>query len=213
MKHDCIFLLADGHMEQTFKGFLSRNDYHRKLDTRPFTFDIIVDRQNADSGVYVRGHEFLRQYHRTHQHAIAVLDQMWEGAPATEAIQATMKNNLTRNGWQAETVEIIVIQPELEVWLWQDAPYMAEILRFNHQPHDSLKQWLEAQGHWHPTDSKPARPKEAFEAIQRASKRPFSGATCSMIAQKISIKKCQDTAFFLLRDTLQRWFPAHGGQQ
>src|SRR5437667_10731422 len=112
MKQDCIFLLADGQMEQTFIGFLRKDDCHRRLDTRPFTFDIIVDRQNADSGVYMRGHEFLRQYHRTHQHAIAVLDQKWEGAPTAEAIQATMKNNLTSNGWQAEAVEIIVIQPE-----------------------------------------------------------------------------------------------------
>ena len=124
-----------------------------------------------------------------------------------------MKEKLVEKGWSAEDVEIIVIEPELEVWLWQDAPYMAKILRFDHKPHPSLRQWLEKRGHWHSSDSKPARPKEAFEAVQRASRTPISGATCSEIAQQISTGKCTDPAFCLLRETLQRWFPQDGGQQ
>ena len=213
MNLDCAFLLADIQMEQTFKGFFGKEKFHLSLKTRPFTYKIIRDSQGKDPGVYKKGHELLQPLYGECQHAIAVLDNEWEGSPGPEVIQRNMKKKLVQNGWREENVEIIVIEPELEVWLWQDAPYMADVLHFNHQPHDSLRQWLEARGFWHSADSKPARPKEAFEAIQRATKRPFSGATCGTIAQKISIRRCEDTAFCLLRDTLQRWFPDGGGQQ
>src|SRR5260370_1427505 len=213
MKSDCAFLYTDGQMEQAFKGFLEKEKFHLNLGTRPFTYDIIVDTQYHDPGVYKRGHELLQRLYGECHYAIAVLDNEWEGSPGPEVIQRDMKEKLVRNGWRKEDVEIIVVAPELEAWLWQDAPYMAEILRFNHQPYPSLRHWLEAQGFWQPTDSKPARPKEAFEAIKKVTKRPFSGATYHTIAQKISIRRCQDTAFCLLRDTLQRWFPVDGGQQ
>jgi len=32
---DCIFLVADKQMEEAFKGFLGRNDFHLKLNVRP----------------------------------------------------------------------------------------------------------------------------------------------------------------------------------
>ena len=113
MVKDCVFLLADGQMEQTFKGFLSRNNFHTSLGTRPFTYEFFVpDRRFADSGVYKQGHVFLRRYHSTCQHAVAVLDHRWEGAPEPAIIQEKMRTNLVQNGWREENVEIIVIVPE-----------------------------------------------------------------------------------------------------
>lgn len=210
-KRDCAFLFADGQMKKTFDGFLNRDGCFRRLDTREFTFDAVVA-ATGDPGVYTQGHELIEVYRRTHLHAILVLDHDWHGAPRVETIQTNLRKKLIDKGWRAEDVEIIVIKPELEIWLWQDAPFIAEILRFNHPPHESLRKWLEAQGHWAADHAKPARPKEAFDAICRITKRPRSADTYAKIAQRISVRRCQDPAFCLLRDTLQRWFPPEGGQ-
>src|SRR5207248_1007493 len=142
-------LFADGQMEQTFKGFLERESFHLSLGTRPFTYDNIVDRQNNDPGVYKRGHELLHRFYGECHHAIAVLDNEWEGSPGPEIIQRHMKENLARKGWRKEDVEIIVIVPELEIWLWQDSPHVAAAFRFDHPLQPSLKKWLEVRGHWH----------------------------------------------------------------
>jgi hypothetical protein len=209
-KKDCIFLLADKMMESTFKGFLGRNNFHLNLGTGPFTAEIIVDRQGRDSGVYKRAHEFLRGYHSTHGHAVAVLDNAWEGSPGASIIEATIKDNLMRNGWREENVEVIVIEPELEIWLWQDSPSIAGALRFDHSPYPTLKKWLEAKGFWQDDALKPARPKEAFEHIARKSGFPISGATYARMVQQLSVRRCTDPAFCQLRATLQCWFPQNG---
>src|SRR5712692_5309933 len=117
---DCVFLLANGQMKDVFEGFLRSDNFHRKLGTRHFTTHCHPDTQGRDPGVFTRGHETLRIYCRTHTHAIAVLDRSWDGAPQTEVIRTTLRNNLTRNGWREDSVEVIVIEPELETWLWQE---------------------------------------------------------------------------------------------
>ena len=69
------------------------------------------------------------------------------------------------------------------------------------------KQMEEAQGLWNTNQPKPARPKEAFEKIQKISKIPRSGAIYSQITSRVSIKGCTDQAFRLLCDTFRQWFP------
>jgi hypothetical protein len=38
MKTDCVFLLADKQMKETFDGFLGRDKFHLSLGTRLFTY-------------------------------------------------------------------------------------------------------------------------------------------------------------------------------
>jgi hypothetical protein len=119
-----------------------------------------------------------------------------------------MKSKLLGRGWAEGSVEVIVIEPELEVWLWQDSPHIARAFKnFDYSPHSSLRKWLEARGFWEPTALKPARPKEAFELLCRTSRTPRSSAIYQKIAQQVSVRTCMDPAFCLLRETLQRWFP------
>ncbi|MGI9059119.1 MAG: methylation-associated defense system protein MAD4 [Ktedonobacteraceae bacterium] len=211
---DCAFLFADRQMEQTFKGFLGKENFHRSLGARSFTYDSFVpDRRFGDSGVYKQGHVFLRRYYSICQHAVVVLDHRWEGAPEPSIIQEKMKANLVQNGWREENVEVIVIVPELEVWLCQSSQHVVDAFHFDYTPHASLKAWLEAEEFWDPTKPKPAHPKDAFMKMQKISGIPRSGATYAKISSHISIRGCVDPAFCLLRDTLQRWFPPDGGQQ
>lgn len=210
MEKDCIFLLADKNMEYTFKGFLERTDFDQRLKTRPFTFEIIVDYKGNDPGVYNYSHELLRPFCRTHQYAVVALDLDWRGAPSTVNIQAKIKNDLTRNGWRVDNIEIIVIEPEVDVWLW--TPTIAQALQLDLDLFISSKKRIEDRGLWQPTALKPARPKEAFDLLCWNIKRPRSSALYSRITKTISVSRCSDPAFCLLRDTLQRWFPNDGGQ-
>lgn len=210
---DCIFLVADKQMESVFKGFLKeRNNCHLSLGTRPFTCEIKADRAGNDPGLYTRSHELLRPYYRTHQHAVVVLDQDWKAAPEASIIRTKIKNDLIGNGWGRDNVEVIVIDPELEIWLWQDSPHIANIFQFNYHPYLSLKSWLEDKGMWSSTQLKPAHPKKAFELLCIEARIPHSSAIYSKIVQRVSVNGCTDRAFCLLLETLQRWFPPEGGR-
>jgi len=89
---DCIFLLADLGMEAAFKGFFSRQNFHYALGTAQFSFDskqdMICDRAGNDPGVYTRAHELLRPYQSSHQNAVIVLDNAWEGSPGVDKIRS-----------------------------------------------------------------------------------------------------------------------------
>jgi hypothetical protein len=209
MKTDCVFLLADKQMLETFEGFLGRDKFHLSLGTRFFTYKTHApDRRFGDSGIFEKGHDFLERYRSTCHHAIVVLDHQWEGAPTPEIIRQSVKSKLMGKGWARDSMEVIVIEPELEVWLWQDSPHIARAFKeFDYSPDDSRK-WLEARGFWEATALKPAQPKEAFELLCRASRTPRSSAVYQEIARQVSVRKCIDPAFCLLRETLQRWFPA-----
>jgi hypothetical protein len=205
---DCFFLLADKNMEAAFAGFLTRDGFHLSLGIRRFAFDrmqdIIVE-SGSDPGVFCRAHDLLRLYRHTHRFAVVVLDNAWDGSPGVEAIQSTVKANIVNSGWHADRVEVIVIDPELEAWIWQDSPHLATALRFTQ--HVSLRQWLETQGLWDAGAAKPSEPKTAVEIALRASRLPRSSAIYRQIISRISVQACTDPAFLRLRDALRRWFP------
>ncbi len=191
MKTDCVFLLADKQMKETFDGFLGRDKFHLSLGTRLFTYEMYApDRRFGDSGIFEKGHDFLERYRATCHHAIVALDHQWEGAPAPEIIQQTVKSKLVGKGWTEDSVEVIVIEPELEVWLWQDSPHIARAFKdFNYSPYSSLRKWLEVRGFWEPASLKPAQPKDAFELLCRISRTPRSSAIYQKIAQQVSVRK------------------------
>ncbi|MEN8217565.1 MAG: hypothetical protein ABFS56_14585 [Pseudomonadota bacterium] len=70
-------------------------------------------------------------------------------------------------GWEKDRFVVIVIDPELEAWMWQDNPHIAKAFGFNKS--SSLRDWLCSQGLW-PLDSpKPPDPKLAFEKTLKVS--------------------------------------------
>lgn len=207
---DCIFLLADKQMELTFRGFLEKNNFHLNLGSGPFTFGIRVH-PGHDPGVFTNAPAVIAGERNRVRYAIVALDYEWSGAPRdAENIRTKIKDDLVRSGWRERNVEVVVIKPELEVWLWQDSIHIPEAFHFN--VGSSIKMWLREQGYWQLEDLKPERPKDAFRLLGRASGIPPDGAIYKQIASKVSIRGCIDPAFCLLRDTLQRWFPASGGE-
>lgn len=211
-KRPCVILVADSNMAAAFRGYFGRELWHRSLGCAPFDFnpeigaDLIVDEGGNDPGVYTKGHELLRPYQRSHARALVVLDCEWDGSPGKAVIEAAITQRLIESGWTEDAVKVIAIDPELENWLWQDKPQVAEVLRYRGQP--PLRQLLADNGLWPQGDPKPPRPKETAEWVLKQTRQPRSSAIYQKLAVGISIKGCSDAAFEDLHVALQTWFPA-----
>ena len=157
---DCVFLLADGNMRACVEGFLGRAQFHQSLGTAGFDFDsnqdLLVDEGGNDPGVYKRAHEILKSYKGTHERAVVILDNHWDGSPGADRIEEDIRNNLLSTGWSEDRIVVIVIDPELEVWLWQDNQNVERA--FRHRPPPSLRQVLRDGGLW------PAQPGQTGSA-------------------------------------------------
>lgn len=211
-KRPCVILVADGNMAAAFKGYFGRAQWHLSLGCASFEFnadiggDLLVDAEGNDPGVYTKGHELLRPYQRSHVRALVVLDCEWDGSPGKEVIERDITQNLIASGWDADAVKVIAIDPELENWLWQDKPQVAEALRYRGEP--NLRQHLEQNGWWPQGAPKPPRPKEAAEWVLKQTRTPRSSAIYQKLAARISINGCSDPAFTDMHDQLRAWFPA-----
>jgi len=215
MTRPCVILVADSNMAAAFRGYFGRNQWHLSLDCAAFEFDssvggdLIVDEGGNDPGIYTKGHELLRPYQSSHERALVVLDSEWEGSPGKAGIEHHITTNLIGSGWLAAAVKVIAIEPELENWLWQDNPNVAEVLKYDGQP--GLRQWLEQNQWWPNGVAKPPRPKEAAEWVLRQTKQPRSSSIYQKLAGRISIRGCTDPAFLDMHTQLRTWFP-NGGQ-
>jgi len=206
---DCIFLLADTNMEAAFKGFLCRDQFHQSLQCGAFDFDarqdLVVASGDNDPGLYTRGHELLKPFRQTHAHAILVLDSEWDGSPGADVIDAHISANLYQSGWAEDNCKVIVIDPELENWIWQRNDHVARSLGL-----DSVVNFSTAIGAeiWPEGQAKPDHPKETLEAVLRANRIPRSSSIYKNITSKVSVGGCEEQSFQLFRTTLQTWFPA-----
>jgi hypothetical protein len=99
----------------------------------------------------------------------------------------------------------IVIEPELDVWVWGADNAVAEAV--NWPAGRSIRDWLRNHGFAVEANGKPQRPKEALEATLRVPDLPRSSALYQRIAEKISLRRCADQAFIRLRSQLVTWFP------
>lgn len=122
-----------------------------------------------------------------------------------EELESGMERNLQSSGWD-QRAAAIVIDPELEIWMWADSPHVDQALGWRERTPD-LNTWLRAQGYLEPGQSKPRRPQEAMDAALRLAGKRRSSAIFQEIATKVSLSRCTDTAFLKLRRTLQNWFP------
>lgn len=214
-KRPCVILVADSNMAAAFRGYFSRAQWHLSLSCAQFDInteiggDLIVDEGGNDPGVYTKGHELLRPYQRSHERALVVLDTEWEGSPGKQAIEQHITENLVASGWARDKVKVIAIDPELENWLWQDKPQVAEVLKYRGEV--GMRQWLQQNGWWPHGAAKPPRPKEAAEWVLRQTRQPRSSAIYQQLAARIGIASCTDTAFVDMHAQLQAWFP-QGGQ-
>ncbi len=207
---DLAVLVPDKTYEVVFREFFGRGGAQARLGCGPFAFapqaDLWVHPQR-DPGVYSRGAAFLADLTspNRHRHALILLDADWDGSPGAAAIRTRLQADLDATAWGAARARAIVIDPEIENWIWSPSPVLGQVIRWC----DTVPPvaWLEQKGLWPQGAPKPPDPKRALEVtLDHTGKRWSSSIHGEVIAQA-SVKGCVDPAFRALATTLRAWFP------
>lgn len=200
---DLIILVADQNMRDCLDGIMPR--FQHLLSTSFINYDIFVH-TNRDPGCRVQSSDFLKTFQNKYKFSLVIFDKEGCGKEAltrTE-LEEEVERSLSCNGWINRS-KAIVIEPELENWVWIKSPRLAEIINWGNT--ESLYQWLAEQGYMNAAGQKPNSPKEAFEKALYISKKRRSSSIYKQIASQVSFKTCTDLSFLKLKETISNWFP------
>lgn len=204
MKKKLIILAADKNTQFTLEGLLTRHQTFGMRALRKEDVDIYAH-PLRDPGVYKEAAAFLRPYQHQYQYALVFLDREGSGQEQKTAsdIAVEIKSDLEKNGWR-NRAEVIVFDPELESWAWVNSRHLA--VHTGWKDLRSLRNFVQNHGFWEENASKPARPKEAFEALLREKRIQRSSAIYKKIAASASFRGCVDPAFAKFKQVLEEWF-------
>ncbi len=200
---DIVCLVADKNMEAAMAGLFSRP---QALRTRPIKFDLFVHPQR-DPGCFHQAADFLKPYRTSHDHGLVILDRAWKGAPTStgEELEGRLQQDLDDAGL-APWATAIVIDPELEAWVFSGSPRVDDCLGWTGRA-PPLRDWLAVRGLWPDGNAKPPDPKAAMESALYAVKKPRSSAIYRELARKVGLDRCVDPSFLRLKAILQGWLP------
>jgi len=197
---DLVLLVADADMRETFNALLQRE---HSLGIRRVNYDIYVH-PRRDPGLMREGVPFLADlgFPHVYRRGFLVLDAEWDGSPGASRIRDDLQTQIEQRGW-TDRVKPIVINPELEQWVWVPSPHVAQVLRWG--SFREIREQLERSGLWPEGQAKPLNPKEAFD---RARRVPRSPSLFRSLAQTVSLRHCHDPAFSEFVSTMRDWFGA-----
>ena len=200
---DLVIIVADKNISSAVSGILDRPE---SLGIRQVDYEIHVHPER-DPGCRARSVELLNLYLNSCKHALVIFDRVGCGQDQAtrEQLEADVTKELQKNGWIADRADVIVIDPELENWVWSDSPHVASELGWTNQPMP-LREWLQRGGFLADEQTKPARPKEAMEAVLKKVRKPRSSAIYYALAKAVSFGRCQDPSFLKLKVALKSWF-------
>ena len=200
---DLIILAADKDMENALTGLLTR---WPALGIREVHADIQSHHEH-DPGCAQRGVPFLSVLAQRYRHGLLIFDHQGSGREHIDPKE--LQNQLNRElaaAWD-NRARAIVLAPELEAWVWSGSPHIAEVVGWRGRPL-SIYDWLRDQNLLQPGAVKPESPKKAFLEALHAAQTPRSASLYRQLAEKVSLRHCQDAAFLELRSILREWFPA-----
>jgi len=203
---ELYILAADKGIKFAVEGLLSRAQRLNIRSPGPEMLTISVHPEH-DPGCYQRAHEFLRPFVRVYRYAMVIFDREFDehNLYPRKKLEEEVEDNLAKNGWRGRSAAV-VIDPELESWVFSDSPHVDRILGWERMT-PKLRDWLEEKEFIGPGEIKPNRPKEAMrKALREANKSP-SASLFRKMAQNVSLKKCEDDSFAKFKTTLQNWFP------
>ncbi len=200
---ELVIVVADRNIEAAISGILERN---HSLGIKAVNYKIYTH-FHRDPGCRQEAHLLLLPYIQNFKHAIVIFDREGCGQEhlSREELETMVEQNLAATGWQERAIAL-VLDPELEIWVWKDSPHVDAALGWGgKQP--NLRTWLRQNGYLREGDQTPQRPKEAMEAALRIVRKPRSSATYHQLALTVGLRDCNNPTFIKLRNTLQRWFP------
>lgn len=201
---DLVVLVPCADIEKTVQGLLERGS----LGIRGVSF-LVVRHPMRDSGCRDGAAELLRAQRGGHRFALVIFDRHGCGSDdAREAIQETVERKLVLSGWKPECCKAIVIEPEVEAWLWNGSPQVADALGW--PSYTRLRRHLEHVGLWQAGARKPAKPKQAAKKAREAAPvgvKRWNPRSFERLARTTTLDGCMDPAFRELTSTIRRWFP------
>jgi hypothetical protein len=155
----------------------------------------------------LHGCDFLRPFVNQYSKALIMLDHEGCGQEQKERteLEKSIEAQLANSGWKDRSAAI-VINPELENWVWSDSPHVDTVLGW-HGKQPDLRSWLITHGFFNDNQIKPVPPKKAMEAALKKVQKARSSALFLQLAQKVSFDRCTDPAFIKLKTVLATWFP------
>jgi len=203
---DMIVLVPDRNMRFGIDSLLYRHD---SLNIRQISYDILIHPRH-DPGIYCEGVELLRDFTNQYRYALVFIDHEGSGQEnaSVDEIANHIKYGLENNGWQ-DRAEVIVFEPELEIWLWAESTHTANVLGWD--DYNTLKNWLVSKGLWEEDAPKPRRPKDALETSLTVKRISRTSSIYEEIASKVSLHRCRVPSFLKFREILQKWFPKNEG--
>lgn len=199
---DLIILAADKNIEFAITGILSRAI---ALEIQNITYRIYCHPQK-DPGCFHRADSFLRAFQNKYRFALVVFD--YEGSGQENnfnrmEMEEEVFNRLNLAGWENRCAAII-IEPELENWVWSSSQHLPTALGFRNPA--SLAEFLQSNDFEDYRQEKPKHPKEALESALEHSSQPRSSSLYKKLATKVSLRNCTDLGFNKLKSTLKDWF-------
>lgn len=200
---DLIVLVADADAEAGIGALLKR---HEALQIRPIQFKILRH-PGHDAGAYREAPEVLRPYLNQADYALVIFDREGCGKEtfAATAIENDVEKRLAANGWQKHNqlcAGVIVLDPELEAWVWTKSPHVAGVIGLDQSRLNALLGSVPCNA-----AGKPERPKEALQKALRLAKKPVSPALYQKLAENVSLTGHTERAFHKLVSLLRTWFP------
>ena len=205
-RRDLVVLVADSQQRHTVATLLIER--HQALGIRQIPIDVnsdILSHPRHDPGVFHEAGRFLATFAQQYEHALVLIDAEGTGSPmSAEEIEEKIQDDLNKSGWEGRSA-IVVINPELEIWVWSESPHVCGIVGMARK---RIKDLGHRAGYWQEGEIKPSRPKELLEEVLRHTKKRRSSSLYQQLAQKVGLSRCQDDSFRRFREILQGWFPA-----
>jgi len=201
---DLVVLVADKNMEACVQGLLSKP---KSLQISEIDSAIYVH-PGRDAGCHLRAHDFLAGFARQFRKSIIIHDRDGCGRENVERteLESNVESRMEQAGWKDDRCCAVVIDPELEAWVWSDSPHVADVLGWD-EGLDDLRKWVISQEVVFNDRGKPSDPKLAVEKVLRRMRTPRSSSIYRELAERVSTRRCRDLAFEKFTSTLRRWFP------
>lgn len=195
---DLVALVADNTMKAALENVLQRSN---SLGIRPVTSDL-YSHPRHDPGVLKESAMFLEPLRAQYENALVMFDRQGSGQEdkSAEELQDAVQSQLDRAGW-ADHSGVVVLDPELEIWVWSDSPHVSQVLGIAPSDLNQLLSQHRSSGNF-----KPSRPKELMEKVLRQSHIPRSSSLYADLARLVGVDRCTDPAFLQLRSCLTKWF-------
>lgn len=202
IQDDLVIVVADHNMESAINGILSR---YKSLGIRQIKY-VVYPHFHHDPGCRLESHLLLEPLSSKYKYAIVMFDKEGCGADSLtrEELEAYVERNLASSGWKDRSISL-VLDPELEVWVWKSSPHVTNALGWDGKIPD-LSTWLKDRRYINEGEGIPIRPKEAMEAALREVHKPRSSSIYLQLAQTVGFKNCTNPSFIKLKNTLHEWF-------